>query len=116
MHSYSYFAAPGASITAMPNANWTAGQSITLTCSVDDTSGFQDNPTYQWTKNNGSGSGQMIIGTNSSTFTFHLSLSNAANYTCRVNSISQIGQIRIGIQGYYDDDIMPELYIIKSIQ
>lgn len=110
MHHIPYFAAPGATITAMPNAPWTAGQAITLNCSVNFMDGHQNlnSPviTYLWTKNNGTGS--MNVGMNSRTYFFHLNLSNAATYTCQAMVVNSSvisdrvlqGEIRIETQGY----------------
>ena len=65
----------------------TAGETYPLFCSVSGAENLNPVIMYQWIKN--SGSGQIQVGTSSSTLSFTpLRLSDAASYVCEVTIVS----------------------------
>ena len=86
-------------------ATQTAGQNYQLNCSISGAENLNPTITYRWTKN--SGSGQVQVGTSSSTLSFTpLQLSDAASYVCGVTvsssyltgDITAMGSLNISIQ------------------
>ena len=65
------------------NTSGIAGERYALTCRVLEAENLHPSITYQWTKN--TSSGQIQVGTDSSTLSFTpVRLSDAANYFCTV--------------------------------